>query len=187
MPRRLTLLPPGNYYHVYNRGNNRQPIFFERENYLFFLRQIRKYSAGCADIVAYCLLPNHYHLILYLINSDLSTQMMALSVSYTRAINKRYHRVGSLFQGQFESILIDRDEYLLHLSGYIHRNPVKAGLVKHPQEWEFSSYCDYVDLRNGSLPKPDIVLSQVPSREAYRVFVEESISESAIKHLLTDE
>lgn len=91
-----------------------------------------------------------------------------------------------MFQGQFKSVLVDRDEYLLQLSAYIHRNPVKAGLVKHPQEWEFSSYRDYVGMRNGTLPKPDIVLSQVPSKEAYRVFVEDAGAESAIKHLLAE-
>lgn len=91
--------------------------------------------------------------------------MMKLSVSYTKAINKRYGRVGSLFQGPFRAVHVDRNEYLLHLSRYIHLNPVTAGLVPQPEEWEFSSYREYIGLRNGTLPEPKIVLSSTVKLE----------------------
>jgi putative transposase len=89
----------------------------------------------------------------------------------TKAINKRYGRVGSLFQGRFQAVRVDRDEYLVHLSRYIHLNPVIAKLVEQPEDWEFSSYREYVGLRAGTLPKTDVVLSQFPSRDVYRQFV----------------
>jgi putative transposase len=100
-----------------------------------------------------------------------SNAMMRLSVAYTKAINIRYERVGPLFQGAFRARHVDRDEYLVHLSRYFHLNPVRAGLVERPEDWEFSSCRDYLGLRAGSLPRPQIVLAQFPSAEAYREFM----------------
>lgn len=160
MPQRSIPLVAGEYYHIYNRGNNRQDVFFERENYLFFLRRVRKYLVGDTQtsevsetwevwttMIAYCLMPNHLHLLVCAHDDELSRRMQRFSISYTKAMNKRYDRVGSLFQGQFQAVLVDRNEYLLHLSRYFHLNPVKAGLVKQPEDWGFSSYRDYIGLR----------------------------------------
>ncbi|NJL48398.1 MAG: hypothetical protein HC929_14100 [Leptolyngbyaceae cyanobacterium SM2_5_2] len=94
------------------------------------------------DVLAYCLMPNHYHLLVQCKTQDVSGAMMRLSVAYTKAMNRRYNRVGALFQGQFQSIGVESDEYLYHLTRYIHLNPVKAGIVAHPKDWEFSSYLD---------------------------------------------
>ena len=110
-----------------------------------------------------------------------------LSVSHTKAINKRYGRVGALFQGAFQAKRVDSDIYLARLSRYIHLNPVLAGYGSSPEEWEFSSYPEYVGLRDGSLPSPDIVLAQFPSREAYQGFVEDYAAEQEqIASLLSD-
>ncbi len=190
MPRREVPLIAGEYYHIYNRGNNRQVIFFEEENYLFFLRRLRHHlSAGktfevletsevskplevyTTSVVAYCLMPTHYHLITQPHDDALSHHLQMFTISYTKAINKRYERVGALFQGAFRAKCIDRDEYLLHLSRYIHLNPVRARLVKRPEDWPFSSYRDYIGLRQGTLPQAAIVLDQFPTRQAYQVFV----------------
>ena len=98
-------------------------------------------------------------------------------------------RVGSLFQGPFQAVWVDRDEYLLHLSRYIHVNPVTAGLVARPEEWVFSSYRDYIGLREGTLPVPGVVLSQFSSCQAYRAFVESYRDQDVrvIDHLLFEE
>ncbi len=179
MPRRYLKLTVGEYYHFYNRGNNREHIFSERENYLFFLRQLRKYLLPSAEVTAYCLMPNHYHLILLLKESNISHQMQLFSISYTKAFNKRYSRTGSLFEGAFKSKHIDKDSYLLHLSRYIHLNPVRAGLVRKPEDWEYSSYQDYIGIRNGTLPSRKTVMSLMKTSEVsetsevlYRKFVE---------------
>jgi len=133
MGQRRIPLQTGNFYHVYNRGNNRQIIFFERENYIYFLRLIREHLIkNSVDIIAYCLMPNHYHLLVYLRDETLSDAMKSLSLSYTKAINKRFNRSGVLFQGRFQSIHISQTDYLVNLSQYIHLNPVKASLVKQP-------------------------------------------------------
>jgi putative transposase len=148
----------GHFYHVYNRGNNRQNIFFERENYLYFLRLIRQaFITYEVDVVAYCLMPNHYHLLVYLRSEGLPQAMKSLSLSYTKAINKRFDRVGVLFQGRFKKILVTDTEYLVHLIRYIHFNPVKVNLVNQPGDWEFSSYLEYAGLRAGTLPNLELI------------------------------
>ncbi|MCJ7584964.1 MAG: transposase [Anaerolineales bacterium] len=90
MPHRITPFFAGGYYHIFSRGNNRQPIFYERENYCYFLRQLRNYFApDKVEIVAYCLMPNHYHLLAHLITDSLAPLMQPLALSYAKAINKR--------------------------------------------------------------------------------------------------
>jgi putative transposase len=217
MPRRAEPLIASEYYHVYNRGNNRSPVFFESANYSFFLSRVRRYLIGerpqtsevfktsevyqpSASVVAYCLMPNHYHFIMQLHDDAFSHHMQMLTISYTKAINERYQRVGALFQGAFRVKRIDRPEYLLHLSRYIHLNPVRAGLVPCPEDWAFSSYLDYVGRRDGTLPKMAIVLEQlqelrglrnfgrVEVKQAYREFAESHLpdSDSAVAHLRFD-
>ena len=189
MPYRKVVFHAGEYYHLYNRGNNYQPVFFERENYLYFLRQLREYLLpALIDIVAYCLMPNHYHFLVYLKTDDLAGMMQPFLLSYTKAINKRYQRIGSLFQGRFKGLHVDRHEYLLHLSRYIHLNPVIAGLASKPEDWEYSSYREYAGLRDGTLPRPAPILSQFLSVADYRRFVEAYVEgdEQIIKHLILE-
>jgi REP element-mobilizing transposase RayT len=217
MPRRSEPLIAGEYYHVYNRGNNRSRVFFENANYGFFLSRLRRYHLGegsqtsevfktsevyqPASFIAYCLMPSHYHLIAQPHDDSFSHHMQLLTISYTKAINERYKRVGALFQGAFRAKHIDRAEYLLHLSRYIHLNPVRAGLAKRSEDWVYSSYLDYVGLRGGTLPQMTIVLEQlqelrglqnlssVEVKGAYREFVESHLpdSDSAVAHLRFDD
>jgi REP element-mobilizing transposase RayT len=176
-------LSAGEYYHLYNRGNKRERILFERENYLFFLRGLRTHIQPVMEIVAYCLMPTQYHLLVCVKQtsevsetSEVSRAMMRFSVSYTKAINERFGRVGSLFQGAFRARSVAGNDHLLHLSRYIHLNPVRAGLVTRAEDWEFSSYREYIGLRHGTLPKPESVLSQFASPGAYREFVESFVA-----------
>jgi putative transposase len=179
MPRRDIPFLPDQYYHFYNRGNNRQAIFFERDNYLYFLKGIKKYLRPYLDILVYSLMPTHYHIFgrvrqtsqtqnsEFLKNSEflgdsgalggeeisdvISNAMMRLGVSYTKAINKRFARVGALFQGQFQGKPVRNYQHLLNLCIYIHANPVKDGLVSLPEEWEYSNYLEWLNLREGTL------------------------------------
>ena len=120
MPRRITPFVPDIYYHFYNRGNNRQTVFFESDNYLYFLGGVKKYLVPVAHVVAYCLMPTHYHILVRIksqtsevfktsevsgkeVSAQVSRAMQKFLISYTKAINKRFSRVGSLFQGQFQA------------------------------------------------------------------------------------
>jgi putative transposase len=174
MTSRSTPLVAGQYYHLYNRGVNHQPIFFCEENWAFFLQQVRLYfQLQFVEILAYCLMPNHYHFLVYLKTDDFSARIMQpFSVSYTKAVNKQQHRVGPLFQGPFQSARIGTNAYLIHLSRYIHLNPLKGRLVEKLSEWTYSSYPEYLGIRKGHLPRMDMVMEFFPGSDAYRQFVE---------------
>ena len=101
---------------------------------------------------------NHYHLLVQALSDALSGAMQRFGISYTKAMNRRFARVGSVFRGEFQAARVDRDEYLLHLSRYLHLNPVRHRLAKCPEDWRFSSYPEYVGLRHGTLPQAEVVL-----------------------------
>lgn len=137
---------PENYYHIYNRGNNQQEIFFEDENYRFFLQRLHHYFTPAGiDLIAYCLLPNHFHLLVRLQRElDFSNTMRSFSTSYVKSFNLWHRRVGHLFQCDFQASHVDAERYLTHHCRYIHLNPMNAGLVSNPEEWEFSDYREWI-------------------------------------------
>ena len=157
------------FYHLYNRGNNYQDIFFEEKNYYFFIKRITEYFEDKIEIIAYVLMPNHYHFIIKPnIDGYLEKAMQKFSTSYTKAINKSQGRVGHLFQGRYKIKLVPENNYLLHLSRYIHLNPVRANLAKSPEDWKFTSYHDFVGLRDTPFLKKSIITDQI---DDYSVFV----------------
>jgi REP element-mobilizing transposase RayT len=153
MPYRHDNIANGQYYHVFNRGVNRQNVFYSNENYFYCLRLISK-NAGkfFMQVVAYCLMPNHYH---FLIRQDgdvpISKFIQSIFNSYVQALNIQRGRTGTLFEGRFKHVLVNRDEYLMHLIRYIHLNPVTANLVKNPEDWPYSNYQEFIGRRNGKL------------------------------------
>ena len=185
MPRREIIFEEGLYYHFYNRGNNRGAVFFKPENYIFFLRRWKKYLFPFFDIIAYVLMPTHYHFLMraksseFLKNSELSDSisnaMQRFGISYTRAINKRFDRVGSLFQGAYQAKLIQSEAHLLHLCRYIHGNPVKDGIVADPADWIYSNYLEWIGERDGTLFDPEFVREYFDSPSDYREFVFEDL------------
>jgi putative transposase len=182
MPFRTVGLEQGEFYHFYNRGNNKQRIFFERENYHYFLRTFCSYfTQEIAEMCAYCLMPNHYHLLVRLTSEcNYSRRMQYFGIAYVKAMNRRYERCGHLFQGRFKAKLVDSDEYLLHLSRYIHLNPLFPNLVRRAEDWEFSSYRFYLgENESRSLEQyghvalnTSYILSQFASAAEYRSYVE---------------
>ena len=164
---------PGHFYHIYNRGINHENIFLVGENWGFFLQRIRYYfKPSFADVISYCLMPNHFHLLVLIKVERFGNKVMQpFSVSYTKAVNNQIGRNGPLFQGPYKAQLVNKDSYLLHLTRYIHLNPVSAGLVSNPEKWVYSSYRDYVGIREGTLPVMNIILDQFPNSKAYADFV----------------
>ena len=198
----------GHIYHIYNQGNNRQRIFFKDENYLLFLRKMREYLIPYADILAWCLMPNHFHIMVYvnkleinrpenqttdsLSSTDSLSPREAICIekgsrlrtfndsigflirSYTQAINKQEKRTGSLFKshtkaecvtktegitpsyfntfsGSQINVRIPEKEYPIVCWNYIHKNPVAAKIVDRAEDYEYSSYRDFIGLRDGKL------------------------------------
>ncbi|HDY83266.1 MAG TPA: transposase [Halieaceae bacterium] len=141
MTRPLRIEFDGALYHVTSRGDRKEAIYDDtrdREQFLQILGDvIDNYNWICP---AYCLMGNHYHLLIETPDANLSKGMRQLNGVYTQASNRRHGRVGHLFQGRYKAILVDRDAYFLELSRYVVLNPVRAGLVKLPVDWRWSSY-----------------------------------------------
>ena len=188
MPRRTTPFVPDIYYHFYNRGNNRQAVFLEADNYLYFLGGLKKYLLPVAHVMAYCLMPTHYHILVRIkhetsevlkTSEDLgkevsllvSRAMQKFLISYTKAINKRFSRVGALFQGQFQAKPIQTYSHLLNLCVYIHANPVKDGLVALPEDWIFSNYLEWLGQRDGTLVDREFIQEHFGSPAEYQELV----------------
>ena len=178
MPYRRVQFALGQYYHICNRGSRRRPIFREDENYLFLLRRIKKYAAMFhITVVAYCLMPNHYHLLLRQDGHDAAGLLLQrVFNSYTKAFNRRYGTSGTLFEGRFKAIHVDKEDYLLHLCRYIHANPVKHGLVKIPEQWPYSNYLEWIGVRRGQLVDMDFTREYFPHSADYRQFVLDYLS-----------
>lgn len=187
MARPLRIEFAGALYHVTSRGDRREPIFEDDEDRLTFLNVLAevvdRFNWLCH---AYCLMTNHYHLVVETPDGNLSKGMRQLNGMYTQASNRRHKRTGHLFQGRFKGILVDKESYLLELSRYVVLNPVRAGMVKHPERYVWSSYGAMV----GDVPTPqwletDGLLSQFGSRRSearrrYTRFVEEGIDTPSI-------
>ncbi|MDP2423955.1 MAG: hypothetical protein Q8M23_06380 [Bacteroidales bacterium] len=150
----------GIVYHVYNRGNNYENLFREDRNYTYFLSLLTKHLIPVADIYAYCLLKNHFHLLIrvkdFHLLSEKHNQKPYLAFSnlfnaYAKAINKAYHRSGSLFKEHLQRKRIIDNEYLVALVSYIHMNPVKHGFTDDFESYPYSSYREYLS------DKPSIV------------------------------
>jgi len=173
MPHRATQFAAGHYYHLYNRGAGRQPIFKEEENYLFLLRMVKKYVDQLhIAVIAYCFMPNHYHFLLRQDGEEPAGLLIQrIFNSYTKAFNKRYHHTGTLFEGRYQSIRVDKTEYLFHLCRYIHANPVKAGIVSHLEEWSFSNYPEWIETHDSMLVDREFIEENFPQRTRYRQFV----------------
>lgn len=141
MSRPLRIEFPGAVYHVTARGNARNNIFLDdedRENFLSLLASIvKRYNWLCH---AYCLMDNHYHLMIEIIDGNLSMGMRQLNGIYTQKYNRRHQRTGHILQGRFKAPLVEKESYLLELCRYVVLNPVRASLVQAPEEWMWSSY-----------------------------------------------
>lgn len=173
MPRRKNTFTTGHYYHVYNRGVNRNRIFLNEDNYLHCLKLMKKYCQKyLVTVIAYCLMPNHYH---FLLRQDGATSIShftgTLFNAYSQALNQQIGRTGTLFEGRFKDVHVDKESYLLHLCRYIHGNPVKACLVTSPAEWQYSNYLEWIGERPGKLVDHDFVDAFFSNRQDYQEFV----------------
>ncbi len=182
MARPLRIQYPNAFYHITSRGNERRAIFGSEGDYErllgYFESATERYGAR---IHCFCLMPNHYHLLLETPRANLQRILHHLNTSYTSYFNAKAERVGHLFQGRYRAILVEKDAYALELSRYIHLNPVRARLVKEPSQYPWSSYVAYVvGEKKWEWLEREFILGQLSSnqREAqrrYQGFVREGM------------
>jgi len=182
------------YYHVFNRGVEKRLIFLDEQDYNMFLYYIFIYLAEPktviakyptlplrlrgkslyhnVELLAYCLMPNHFHFLLRQKSKDgVSKFLKQFTNAYTHYFNTKYKRVGGLMQGRYKAARITSDEMLLHVSRYIHLYPLVASLVSDLANYKWSSYESYITGRKSPIVNTDIILARFPSKEAYKAFV----------------
>lgn len=164
----------GAFYHVMSRGNEGRNIFFGDDDRQGFLRVVGQFLERFEiDIFAYVLMDNHYHLLIRTQRANLSKAMQWLGVTYTRRFNNKHSRIGHLFQGRFKSIIVQNDIYLLKLSCYIHRNPLRAGVTNRLAQYHWSSYPVYAYGKKGpQWLSTELILSQFDEKSRHRSYRE---------------
>ncbi|MBE0478126.1 transposase [Candidatus Aerophobetes bacterium] len=184
MTRPLRIEFPGAVYHITSRGNARESIFLDDNDRDAFLEVLCFVVRRCEWILhAYCLMGNHYHVLIETPQGNLSQGMRQLNGIYTQRFNRRHNRVGHVFQGRYKAILVDKENYLLELCRYVVLNPVRADIVKSPEHWQWSSYRGMAEYSKGiSCLTTDWMLSQFGEERksailAYREFVHASLKE----------
>lgn len=186
MARPLRIEYPGGLYHVTSRGNAGSKIFRNDKDRLSFLEVLNTNTERFHWIChAYCLMDNHYHLIVETPEGNLSRAMRYLNGVYTQRMNRKYGKMGHLFQGRYKAILIDREGYLLELCRYVVLNPIRAHLVKKPEGWRWSSYRATAGFEDSpQFLTTDWILGQFGERRKraqslYRMFVMEGIAKES--------
>jgi REP element-mobilizing transposase RayT len=190
------------YYHVYNRGNYKQRIFFDEQDYAVFLNLLKRHLGkkqekdnlgrlypnyrDQLELLAFCLMQNHFHLLVYQYDAQAITRLMrSVCTSYSGYINHKYVREGRLFQGPFLARRITTEDYWLHISRYIHLNPANW------QHWKWSSLPYYIGNLQADWIQPSRILDAFPSKSAYQTFVSDYQAQKALldnlKHELASE
>lgn len=215
MPHRKILIATNQIYHVFNRGVAHIPIFTDTRDYRRFLQTAQYYNdsqeklkfshssllkvlpeesikkSKIVDILAFCLMPNHFHFMLkQLTDSGITRFITQLSNSYSHYFNTKHDRSGPLFNGPYKAVLVNTDEQLIHLSRYIHLNPIAANLVKNLESYQWSSYQEYLEPSGEKLASPELVLEFFKSGESYKQFLLDQVEYAKelekIKHITID-
>ncbi|MBT9175698.1 MAG: Chromosomal replication initiator protein DnaA [candidate division WS2 bacterium] len=181
MGRPLRIEYPGALYHITSRGNEKKKIFLDDGDCVRFLKILEDYHDRYGILIhSYVLMDNHYHLILETPRGNLLKVMHGLNGGYTGYFNRKYGRVGHLFQGRYRGIMVEKDRYLLSLSRYLHLNPFRARVVERPEHYRWSSYPGYIGKVEEDWVEYSWVLSQfgkdmISSREKYQDYIEEAL------------
>lgn len=178
MARRPRLFAPGLLYHVIVRGNQRRKTFLNDTDYQAYIERLGRYRRKYGHTIhAYCLMPNHVHLLIESGTEPLGKFMQGLQQSYSQYFNLRHHKSGHVFQGRYKAIVCQQDEYLLQLIRYIHLNPVRAGMVKAAEKYSYSGHRAYLEGKGSEIIDPRKVLSMLSGPGRYGAFVGDAVNE----------
>lgn len=181
MARKNRVWYPGAIYHITSRGNHRNDIFRDGEDYqvyLTILKEVLERYEKEYEIISYCLMTNHVHLQIKTKEKHIKYFMSRLNTFYAKYFNNKYNYIGHLFQERYGAELVEEDKYSLEVSRYIHLNPIRANMVKLPEDYEWSSYSMYIGKGEEKLISSDKILSYfkvTSKRELYKKFVESGI------------
>jgi len=174
MARPLRIEYPDAIYHVISRGIRKDNIYYEnkdKDKFLYKLKETKeKYNL---KIFSYCLMENHYHLLIRTPKSNLTKAMHYLNASYTNWFKSKHEIVGPIFQGRYKSILVEDESYLLTLSSYIHLNPLRAGMVEYLKDYKYNSYNEYINKTENNLVDKNLLLSKFEDIERFKKFIYE--------------
>lgn len=193
MPRGPRFVFENAFYHVFNRGSNKQDIFLSNYDYQFFIKKLKdlkkKYDHS---IYSFCLMPNHFHISIQTRKTPISKIMASLITSYSMYFNRTHQHFGPVFQNRFKSILIENSSYFLKLSQYIYLNPVRGGLVSDPLLYQYSSFREALSKESYSVLDKDIVRligNTKNSLKEYEAFIYDGLKEdfAEIEHLFQKE
>lgn len=196
-----TLLP-ANYYHIYNRAVGDEKLFRTKKDYFYFQEKLKRYINPLVDIYSYCLLPNHFHLLvrtketatpssknegsnLLITEEKFRLAFKNLFISYSKSFNKVHKRMGRLFMQPYKRILVEDESYLLGLICYIHRNPIHHGYVEDYKQWEYSSFNNFFDDTQPFIAKNE-VLRYFGGLENFLISHEENKTYKGTKELIFD-
>ncbi len=196
-PNKLQKLTFGDAYHIYNKAISHDKLFITSEDYFYFLKKLERYILPVADIVAYCLIPNHFHLLavmkeeenipfnLFKRVNEHPDQLLERSFSnffnsYSKSFNKAHNRSGRLFLYPYKRILVESEDYFVCLINYIHRNPIHHGFTKKHSDWKYSSYNAYLSVKPTQVNKEE-GLSLFSSLEEFILFHKENKSAPGIE------
>lgn len=194
---RVKTYVPQSYYHIYNRGVNKRKIFLDDQDYRVFLNLLKRYLDeepakdnkgreyeslhGRIKLLAYCLMPNHFHLLIYQENAEDMTRLLrGVATSYTKYFNKKHKRIGPLFQDAFKASHIVSDEYLQHISRYIHLNP------QGYKSWPYSSLDYYLNRKSAGWVEPDMILGLFGPGEYERFVADYEDHKRALEEIKTE-
>lgn len=177
MPKKKLIWYPGAMYHVTSRGNRRNDIFKEEQDYIVYLENLKEaieYYETNYKIISYCLMTNHVHLQIKTHDKHIWYLISRINKSYARNFNNKYNYVGHLFQSRYNAELIEEDRYVLEASKYIHLNPVRANMVNNPQDYKWSSYSMYIGKEKEKLISSEYILSYFKNKDRvlYKKYIE---------------
>ena len=176
---------PGAIYHIMGRGNRQVSIFEDEQDYRFFLYLLKRYSKeNSIQLHAFCLMTNHFHLLLETGENEIWKMMHPVMSTYARYYNTRYGYIGHLFQGRYYSCLVEKLNYFLQVGKYIHLNPVKAGISAKAENYEWSSYSAYLSLRKYTFLSKERTMNEFPKPSDYQKFVEAALPEGMEEEIM---